>query len=535
MRLTVMAGAVFGLIGFFIFLTTRLTTPQMALLYGDLQEEDVSRITAQLSAQGSPYELRRNGTQVFVPSAEAAQLRITMAKLGVPKSGNIGYEIFDNADALGSTNFIQNVNLVRALEGELARTIRSIDSVRSARVHLVMPKRALFSRQTQKATASIFLKMRSPGRLPNEQVLAIQHLIAAAVPGLDAERISIIDNKGSLLSRGNEQQSGPGGLAAKADERRQSYEKKLSRAIEELLEKSVGFGNVRAEVTVDMDFDQIVTNEEIFNPDGQVVRSTQTVEETSSSRDANANPPVGVATNLPDANLAGGGGSAASSNAENRTEETVNFEITKKVTSHTREGGIVKKLSVAVLVDGSYSNNEEGERVYLARNTEEMNNLAALVRTAIGFNADRGDSVEVINMKYAEGEDPEEEPLQLFFGFNKNDILRMAEILVLSIVAILVILLVVRPLLSRAFEALPAVAGAAGAAGRLLAEQAAEARAALPGPEDAPEEEDVEELIDIDRIEGRVKASSVKKVGEIVDKHPAEALSIIRTWMYQET
>ena len=487
MRLAVVAGFIFGSIGFFIFLTTRLTTPSMVLLYSDLQSDDANRIAQQISGQGIPHELRRNGTEIFVPTDAVAKVRLSIAQQGLPRGGSIGYEIFDKSDALGSTNFTQNVNLVRALEGELSRTIRSIDSVRAARVHLVLPQREMFSRNKQPASASIILTMRTAGRLPREQVLAIQHLTAAAVPGLEPQRISIVDSKGSLLARGFEEQGVDGMMAAKADERRRNYETQLAHALEELLEKSVGFGNVRAEVSAEMDFDRVTTNEETYNPEGQVVRSTQTVEETSSNREGDANPPVGVATNLPDAAI-GGGEAGSASSAENRTEETVNYEISKKVVSHVREAGVIKRLSVAVLIDGSYVPNEKGERIYKERSEQEMTNLAALVRTTVGFNPDRNDKIEVINMRFAEGEAPPEEPLQLFFGFGKNEILRMAEILVLSIVAILVILLVVRPLLSRAFEALPSVAGAAAGAGRLLADQAAaEARGALAGPEEAPE------------------------------------------------
>ena len=534
MRLAVMGAVILGLIGFFIFLTTRLTTPQMELLFGELDPSDSSRIVGQLESTNTVYELRANGSQVFVPSNKVAQLRLTMAEQGL-SGGSIGYEIFDDAEALGTTNFLQNINLIRALEGELVRSIKTIESVRAARVHLVMPRRELFSREKQQPRASILVKMRGATRLSNEQVSAVQHLIAAAVPGLIPSRISIVDDKGSLLARGFEDKDSPAAMAAKSEERRRAFENRLARTIEALLEKTVGFGKVRAEVTADMDFDLISTNEEMFNPDGQVVRSTQSVEEQSQSRDAEANQPVSVATNLPDANLGGGEGSASSSTSENRTEETVNYEISKKVISHVRDAGIVKRLSVAVLVDGIRSTNEEGEKTYLERSEEEMQLFATLVGSAIGIDRDRGDSMEVINLRF---EAPEEfdEALELFFGLDKNDMLRMAEILVLSIVAILVILLVVRPLVSRAFEAIPTGLGALGAEARLMAEGAAPALAAPGAPGELPEaEEKFEEMIDIERIEGRVKASSVRRVGEIVDKHPAEALAIVRTWMYQES
>jgi len=542
-RVLTMGAVVLGVVAFIIFLTTRLTTPHMALLYGDLGMSDSSRIVRVLEAANVTYEIRNNGAQIFVPDDRVLRMRMSMADQGLPSGGSIGYEIFDNADSLGTTNFVQNVNLVRALEGELARSIRTLGSVSSARVHLVMPKRQLFSRVQRQPSASVILKMNGPGRLEKSQVMAIQHLVAAAVPSLAPGRISIVDGKGTLLARGFEDDNTESSTAAKANERRRVFENRLARTIEELLERTVGFGKVRAEVSAEMDFDRISTNEEQFDPEGQVVRSTQTVEETSATRDAEKNPPVSIGTNLPDPNPASGGGANSSAN-ESRVEETVNFEVSKKVINHVRESGTIKRLSVAVLVDGTRKANAEGQLVYQPRNEAEMELLATLVRNTIGFNADRGDKVDVINMEFAAGDDQAEEPLRLFFGLDKNDLLRMAEFLVLGIVAILVILLVVRPLVSRAFEAIPATAG--GGDTRLLADQSSgSGTPALTGPgsgalagsrDGAPVENEVyEELIDIDRVEGRVKASSVKKVGEIVEKHPDEAMSIVRSWMYQES
>ncbi len=530
MRLAVMGAVLMGMMGFFIFLATRLGTPSMALLYSDLDTSDSARIVTQLEAQNIPFELKLNGTQILVPDDKALRLRLSLADQGLPSGGSIGYEIFDDQKTIGTTNFVQNVNLVRALEGELSRTIKTLESIRSVRVHLVLPRRVLFSREKQLPSASITLSMGRAGQLGKEQIAAIQHLTAAAVPGLTPNRVSIIDNKGKLLARGFEDDPATT-MATKAEERRRAFENHLSRAVEELLEKTVGSGKVRAEVKADMDFDRISTTDEKFDPDGQVVRSTQSIEETNQSREAEGAQAVTVGTNLPDPN-AGGGETASSTAAQSRSEETVNFEVSKKIINHVRETGILKRLSAAVLIDGVRGIDDDGDPTYQARSEAEMELLATLVRGAIGFNADRGDTVEVINMEFAEAVE-EEVQLELFFGLDKNDLLRMAEVLVLSIVAILVILLVVRPLVSRAFESIPS---AAAAGERLLADQAAAAAAALAAPaaEAAVEEEQFEELIDIDRVEGRVKASSVKKVGEIVEKHPEEALSIVRSWMYQE-
>lgn len=537
MRLAIMGGVVLGLLGFLIFFATKLTTPSMANLYGELSQSDAANIVQELESRNIPFEIKQNGTSVLVPENRVLQLRLELAQQGLPSGGSVGYELFDNTDTLGATNFMQNVNLVRALEGELSRTIASIGTVKQARVHLVMPKRELFSREKQEPSASVVLQMRGPVRLSAEQIAAVQHLVASAVPQLTPNRISIVDNKGSLLSSGFETSNPATGSVAKLDERRQAIENEMSRTIEELLEKTVGFGRVRAEVAVDMNFDRVSTQSEEYNPDGQVVRSTNAIEETASATDSEGEPPISVGTNLPDANF-GTGDVASRQENQSRTEETTNFEISKVITNHIKEGGEIERISVAVLVDENQAVNEDGDRVSEPRPQEQMELLSTLVRGAIGFDEDRGDQLELIQMQFASFEAPEEE-LELFFGMGKNDILRVVEVLVLSIVAILVILLVVRPLLSRAFEALPS---AQEAAERLLADQGRGAPA-LTGPgapggvpvDSEDDEEQFEELIDIDRVEGRVKASSVKKVGEIVEKHPEEALSILRSWMYQES
>ena len=525
-RLAIMGAIMLGMIGFFIFLATRLT-PSMVLLYGDLNADDSSRITSQLSSQNVPFELLQGGSQIMVPSDRALKLRLSLASQGIPSGGSLGYELFDDQQTIGTTSFVQNINLVRALEGELARTIQTISSIRSARVHLVFPRRELFSREKHQASASITLRM-GDGLLEKDQIAGIQHLVAAAVPGLVPARVSIISSSNGKLLAGGFEEDSASFMAVKSQEQRRNFERRLSRTIESLLEKTVGFGKVRAEVKADMDFDRISTTDEKFDPDGQVIRSNQSIEETNQTRDTEGTQPVTVGTNLPDPNV-GSGENASSSGAQSRIEETVNFEVSKKIINHVREVGIINRLSVAVLIDG-VRGIEDNEPTYQPRSEAEMELLATLVRGAIGFNADRGDTVEVINMEFADVM-VEGIELELFFGLDKNDLLRMAEVLVLSIVAILVILLVVRPLVSRAFESIPS---AAAAGERLLTDQAGALTAPGIPSEVTVGEERFEELIDIDRVEGRVKASSVKQVGGLVEKHPEEALSIVRSWMYQE-
>jgi len=244
-RLAAMGGVAVGLIAFIIFFATRFSAAPMELLYGNLSQTDSREITRQLELSGINFQMADNGAEIMVPADQVTRIRLQMAELELPSGGTVGYELFDNMDALGATNFMQNVNLVRALEGELARTIRSIDGVQSARVHLVMPQREMFTREVQEPTASVYIKMIS-GRLDTNQVQAIQHIIAAAVPKLKPADISIVDERGTLLSRTYSDDDNM--IAVQQDEARIKLENRLSNAIIAMVESSLGPGKVRAEV-----------------------------------------------------------------------------------------------------------------------------------------------------------------------------------------------------------------------------------------------------------------------------------------------
>jgi len=529
-RLAVVGGVILALVAFFIYLMTRIGTPQMELLYSNLNTDDSRQIVDILSRDQIPYDTADNGAEIFVPSDQVGSMRLKVAENGLPTGASVGYEVFDQSDALSATNFQQNVNLVRALEGELSRTVRSLENVKAARVHLVLPRRELFSRERNEPSASVVLRMISAERLKKEQIAAVQHLVASAVPDLKPERISIVDEKGALLARGFADEDGFD-KAQEIERQRLEKQEEIARRVESLIERSVGYGKVRAEVSADMDFSRETSTEEIFDPEGQVVRSTQTNEENAESNESENDLAVTVGNNLPDAQTGGTGASAGS--RESRTQETVNFEISKRVVNRIRETAIVNRLSIAVMVDGVYTTTEDGSVAYEPRTAEEMQQIANLVQSAIGFQEDRGDRVEVVNMRFTQVQEIDDSPEIVFWIFTKEELMRYAEMVVLSLVALLVILLVVRPLIKRVFEQ----QAAAEAAALAEAEQAALAGpGGVPVPSDsqAEEEESFEELIDIDRVEGRVKASSVKKVGEIVDKHPEEALAIVRNWMYQE-
>ncbi len=537
-RLVTIFGGGLAMLGFLIYLVARISSPPLEMLFGGLELADSNQIISRLQAEKVPYELRHDGTEVWVPSDRKLDLRVKLAEAQLPGGGSLvtGYELFDKTDMMGSTSFVQNVNLLRAMEGELARTIKSINGVKAARVHLVLPKREAFSRETQEPSATIVLKMDGAGRLSHQQVEAIQHLVATAVPKLKPSRISIVDDKGTLLARSADNDSEA--MANEADEMKLATEQRLQRTIEELLERSIGGDKVRAEVAVEMDLDRTSTTQETFDPDSKVERSTTTTEEHEDTLDKE-NSSVSVQQNLPDAGADQAG--ARSQSKQARTQETHNYEISKTTKSEIKELGAIKRVTASVLVDGRYGPPAEGQKTltYIPRDQKEMDQLTSLVRGAIGFNPSRGDQVEVVNMAFAGHDQPEpEEGMNKIFGMDKELVEKIASNLGLSLVAILFLLLVLRPLVSRAVESLAAQAAAAdnrmmGAAGG----QALLGAAMPPAPSLGmlPEElESVDELIDIDKVEGRVKASSIRKIGEIVEKHPEEALSIIRNWMYTE-
>ncbi len=532
-RLGIMAGVFLGLILFFVFISLRITVPDMKLLYADLSTVDAASVAAKLESSGVPYDVSPDGAKIFTPEDQVGRARMLLAEAGLPNGGNMGYELFDEDSGFGTTNFVQNINQVRALEGEIARTIMSVENIRSARVHIVLPQRELFSREQRTASASIFLGIRPGVQIEREKILAIQSLVASSVPDLKPGQVSIIDSNGNLLASMEDQ--GVDMMAAKAEEMRLNYERRLIEKIEDQVNRIVGYGKVRATVTAEMNFDRISMNEELYDPAGQVVRSTQVTEENSLERDGASPEDVSVGNNLP-----GIGGDLLSENQpsaeDNRVEETTNYEISKTIRNTVREVGEIKKLSVAVLVDGRYVRDEDGNKVYTPRPQQELDQISALVRTAVGFNDTRGDQIEVVNLPFAQVDTNEEfiDAGQLL-GFDKNKILDVAEIMTVAIMIILVILLVLQPMVNKLLDTVPTSAPLQDSLEtELLA--SSPMNPALTGPAGDADEEDEEDesLINIHGVEGKVRASSIKKVEEIVENYPNETLSVIRSWMTQE-
>ena len=521
-RLASIAAIIIFLISFFVYLAVQMSSKEYGVLYTDLELEDAKQIVARLETENVRYKLLKNGTEIMVPVDDVNRMRVNTAELALASKGsNVGYEVFDNTDALGSTNFVQNVNLIRALEGELARTIRSVDNIKSARVHLVMPKREMFSREEQTPTASVVIKTRE-GNLDPAAVQSIQKLVAAAVPKLDVKNVSIVDAAGNLLTTYDENEK-VNIKNTNNELMRLEQERKLAAKVQNLLEKTVGPGRAQAQVTIEMDFDEVVTNEELYDPDSQVVRSQATVtEEGTSTQNA---VPVTVAQNIPNGDTVTAGSGVY--DQKSKVEETINYEISKVVRNKIKNTGTLKRLTVGVVVDGIYEKDDKGEMVYRPRTAEEMEQITALVKSAVGYDANRGDMVEVENLRFAAFAPQAEETAEiLYMGFTKSELLRIAEGLGVAIVAILVILLVIRPLINNAFE--PA---SPSAADKLLSGSADDDNLLLSNFLNE-EDDGTDELINLNKVDGRVKVSSLKKLNNLVEKNPEAAVNVLRSWLY---
>ncbi|MDE3017292.1 MAG: flagellar M-ring protein FliF [Pseudomonadota bacterium] len=516
------------LFSFLMVVALHTSTGTMAPLYTGLSIEDSAKIAAELEKSGTPYELASNGSAIMVPSDRVLRLRMSMAEEGLPSGGSIvGYEIFDHSETLGSSNFVMNVNLLRALEGELSRTIDALSDVDSARVHLVMPQHELFSRERDKPSASVVVKMRGGMTLERGEVLAITHLVASSVPGLQPGRVTVVDSHGRLLARGEGE--GVDAAADGADEYRLNYQNRLRQNLEDMLEKVVGDGKVRVEVTADVDFNRTVTNSEKYDPNGQVARSTQSTSETDKSQDkSGGGGGVSVANNLPQASAAAAGGGDNSTHQVDRSNDTTNYEISKTVQNQVTESGVVKKLSVAVLVDGTYTTDAGGKQTYAPRTADELKQIKSLVSSAIGYDEKRGDNIDVVNMRFTQ--ESLDVGSESFFDRIKYEMQSIIQTLIVAVVAILAILLVLRPAVSQLIKTVQAPSDRV--AGELAALETPGTAGRLPaGPGGGAPGGAPETMIDVANIAGSMKSSSIKQVNEIVEKYPEETMGVLRQWV----
>lgn len=541
MRLIAIFGLSAGLAAALLFFSFSMGGGSQALLYAGLDPSDSARVSEALDTAGIPYEFRGGGSSIYVARNQVDEARVRVASGGALASGSVGYEIFDETDALGSTSFVQNMNAKRALEGELARTIQSLDNIDSARVHLVLPERRLFERDAAQPSASIVISAR--GTLTGEHAAIIRNIVASAVSGLAATDITIADTTGRLLAS---PQEGDALGAAALEGRREQMEEVYRQRILNLVEGVVGTGAARVQVSLELNRNSITESQELYDPEGSVLRSRTRSSEESTETDAGSNA-VSASENLPDDGTATNGPqSARQSETSNDQQE---YALSRTTTTRVTEAGQIERMSVAVAVDGNLEVAEDGTTTYVPRSPEEMEQIRALVRSAMGFTQiedGRQDSLEVTNIRFARADPTLGTPAASGFSINKNDIMRAAEIGVMFITALLVIFLVARPLAKNAAAAAPALAiassgGGAGAAPAIESsgEQAAIAdqsgrqmpQPAANGSASAAPAQQNDDGIDIAKIDGQVKASSIKKVAGVVNSHPDESLSILRSWM----
>jgi flagellar M-ring protein FliF len=493
----------------FIVMVFWAKTEEFQLLYSNLSSEDASAIVTKLKEKRVPYKISAGGDSIMVPSRDVYELRLQLAGEGLPQGSGVGFEIFDKT-SFGMTEFVQKLNYQRALQGELARTVNQFVEVEQSRVHIVMPEKVLFKEDQKKPTASVILKLKAGKRLKDNQVQGIVHLVASAVEGLDAADITVVDMHGNILSGGRDA-SPSAKLTTSQMEYQQNLERTLESRVQTMLEDVLGRNKAIVRVTTDMDFSQVERMEENYDPDSQVARSEQRTEESSQGAGLPSGIP-GVQSNIPGA--APAIQTAGTPPRAQKTSETINYEINKVVRKIIEPVGKLKRLSVAVMVDGSYeeTKGEKGEegRKYIPRIREDMKKYEDIVKTAVGFNQERGDRVEVINTPF-EAIDVTAEKREMQAEARRQFWLSVIKYSLMGVVAALAFIFVVRPLL----QWLSKVGGEMMPT-EMMPKTVAELEAAMA---EAPLPSKI------------TKEEFRKRVQEFAREHPDRAAELLRKWL----
>ena len=415
-------------------------------LFTNLTSEDAGEIVKKLKDAKTPYQITADGKGILVPSDKVYELRLTLASEGIPQGGGVGFEIFDRKN-FGMTEFVQKLNYQRALQGELSRTIAQLTGVEQARVHLVIPEKSLFKDNEKPATASIVLKMKSNRALSASEVQGVVHLVSASIEGMDPEHVTVLDSRGKILSKGGSSDA-TSRMTSAMQENQRTYEKNVEERIQSLLDPVVGGGKSVARVTATFDFKQVERVEEKFDPESIAVRSEQRTEEKGSSTASGVTAGVpGVQTNL------GRTGAGGASGGGSKNDETLNYEVSRSTAKIIEPVGALSKISIAVLVDGKYETPaavKEGQIAkpkYLPRSPDELQKIETLVKSAIGYNPERGDQLTVQNIPFQDtGEAGSSETTPMWW--TNPFFMSLAKNLIIGIGFLLLIMFVIRPLLA---------------------------------------------------------------------------------------
>ncbi len=535
-RIAAMVVVAIMLLGFFALIIFRISAPQMAPLYSGLSFDDSAAIVSELQTLNIDYELRSEGETILVNRDEITQIRMELAKSGLPTRGQVGFEIFDKQNNLGATSFVQNINQVRALEGELARTISSLARIKTARVHLVLPQRELFKRDKKDPSASIVLGVR--GELSASEIRAIQHLVSSAIEGLSPSRVSIVDDAGRLLASGAGEDDAMGAVSSLMQERTINIENRIRTNIEKMLSDVLGDGRVRVQVSAEIDLNRSTITSETYDPESQVVRSTQIRELSNEASGPALQGGVSIANELPGASD-GANTTGGTSEQSKTTEEVVNYEISKIVETSVKEAGAIKRLSIAVVVDGRYVQDANGAMTYEPRSEDELAQLTALIRSAVGFDANRGDQIEVVNMQFAER--PELTQLGTaapgLFDFTKDDLINFAEMLVTLLISIALLFFIARPLVKRILE--PEDSLLSPSQGQLThidgevqtGQQMGSDGSPLTQEEIGENESKTPAWVGQAKQMGEEQAKTLNEVGKVIAENPKQSAMIVRNWL----
>lgn len=521
----VLAAVTLGIAAGVLALALWARTPEYAVLYGRLAPDDAGQVVRTLQEANVPYRLADQGRAVLVPADRVYDLRLQLASQGVPQGGSVGFEIFDKT-SFGMSDFAQKVNYTRALEGELTRTIRRLEGVEGARVHLVLPERKLFEEEAQPASASVVLQLSAGRRLAPKQVQAVVYLVSSSVEGLTPERITVVDTGGNVLYQAAGDQTTL--LAANQIEFKRAYEKDAERRVKELLERVFGSGAAVVQVSAVLDFDKVEETSESFDPAATAVRSEARTTETSSGPAAGTAGIPGVTSNLAPGTAPGATGAtgaaapaAAPLSTSNRENETINYEVSKKVTKVQRGQGALKRLTVAVAVDGTYRSVQgRREKEFVPRTADELAKVRALVERAVGFDATRGDQVEVTSIPFKPAEGVEEARM-----FTLDTYLALAKYGAAVLIALILVFAVLRPMLrwlGRSAEV------AAVTEPMTVAELERRMEGGEPG-------KPAEYKLDETTPEETLKRETLRKrILEVVKQEPETAAHLVRSWLAEE-
>jgi len=388
-------------IALFAFIIIQARTADYQLLYANLDESDAASIVEWLKGNNTPYQLTNNSRNIRVPVSAVHEVRLQLASAGLPRGGGVGFEIFDK-QSFALTDFVQKVNFTRALQGELARTISSLNPVESARVHLALPEKRLFKNQQKPATASVIVNLQPGRRMSEAQIQGIVYLVSGSIEGLDTGHVTVIDQNGNILTRTTDK-SLPGSMSPDMLEFQVQVEKNMEERAQALLDKALGANKAMVRITASLDFAKFEKTEETFDPEEPVIRSEQVNEEKSGSEIVGGVP--GVQSNLQGNTNAAAGATPPSS----RIQKTTNYEISKVVSKTVNPVGTVQKVSVSVLVADKIipATKKEPEKI-VPRSATELASLKKMIASALGLDKARGDKIEVTSMPFTEPVTPAE-------------------------------------------------------------------------------------------------------------------------------